>query len=413
MATTTLKSVTSSLVLTDTLGLDQVLRLAASDTIVISQATSTNFKLERITSALSLVDAVSRNIINYDGAIDFLILSDFVQVVRPHYKTLVSALTLTQVIGVNLHGRVASSTLSLTQNVVASIPKDYSIQSNLSGIGDITGVDLGDPVALEAAINSAGLDQSLSVTKILNISLNSYISLAQQAARTYALAVETVIPLSQEARTVAWELIDTVILLTQTLSVDVCEPASSTLTITQLAEANGVRERDLTSTLVLDSTVSAFIVNLNNYGLIADANSHLDVTIPTLVAAANITLSYPVTSPQYVVTLPNPEWDNYIQLEQRRINRRTRGGTLKISRDHAWPSARRLKLDLHGLNDRQRADMLVFLKQSLGKQVKLRDHESREWVGLIITPTVPFKSYVDKITDAGYDATIEFEGMLT
>jgi len=410
MATLTQVSVIDTLGLTDNLGHNVVLRESASDTLVLSQSVSTNYKLERITSALSLVDAVSRNIINLDGATDFIILTDFVEVSRPRSVSVATALTLTQVIGVNLHGRVASSAISLTQNVSASIPKEYSADSYLSGTGDITGVDVGDPEALEAAVNAAGLNQSLSVTKVLNLSLQSYISLADQAARAYALAVETVIPLSQEARTVEWELVDTGIVLYQTVSVDVCEPTTSELTLTQLAEANGVRDRDLTSAISLDSTVSAFIVNLNNYGLIADQASVLQVVAPTLTPASHTILSYPAVDPTFTVSLPNPEWDNYIQLEQRRINRRTRGGTLVVARDDNWPSARRLKLDFKGLSERQRTDMLLFLKTTLGKQIRLKDHESREWIGLIITPTTMIKTIQERPTFADYELTVEFEG---
>lgn len=107
---------------------------------------------------------------------------------------------------------------------------------------------------------------------------------------------------------------------------------------------------------------------------------------PTLTEAANITLEYPTVSPTHTVTLPAALFGNQETLNVQRIQRRTRGGSLKVYRDDDWDKVRTFRLKFDHLTDTQRSDLETFFQVSLGKKVKYTDHESRAWTCILLTP---------------------------
>ncbi len=121
-----------------------------------------------------------------------------------------------------------------------------------------------------------------------------------------------------------------------------------------------------------------------------DAPTPPSVTPPTIITYTNVQLSWPTTAPSLILTLRGPELGNRDQLHSVRINRETRGGTLVVYADPDWPKREQLNLQFTGLTESEGEDILEFLRDTLGQQIKLRDWEGKEWTVLTVSPGNPF-----------------------
>ena len=90
------------------------------------------------------------------------------------------------------------------------------------------------------------------------------------------------------------------------------------------------------------------------------------------------------------------------------MNRRTKGGWLDLFRDESWPKSQRLIYSFNELKDTQRADLLTFLIRSIGQQVGILDFESRQWQGVILTPS----NAISEPRSGGFSFSLDFEGEL-
>ena len=102
---------------------------------------------------------------------------------------------------------------------------------------------------------------------------------------------------------------------------------------------------------------------------------------PTLVKGS-IILSLGSTS----VDLPAPNFQDREEMLLTRIQRKTRGGTLKTFSDRIWPSVRTFRYKFDNLQLSKIEEFHSFLDTTLGLQVHLVDHEGREWDGYIVNP---------------------------
>lgn len=135
-------------------------------------------------------------------------------------------------------------------------------------------------------------------------------------------------------------------------------------------------------------------------------------TIPIIQNDPTITrfeLIYPgIGEPTDTVILRAPELDNVDRYAFNRINRETRGGKLNIFADPSWPQINTLAVNFVGLKKAEIDEILTFLHNYVGKEIRIADWEGREWVGVIVTPDEP-------ATQDGKDNwsfTFEFEGVL-
>ena len=110
-------------------------------------------------------------------------------------------------------------------------------------------------------------------------------------------------------------------------------------------------------------------------------------TPPTL-GSADLTLTYPFTSPTTTLTLRKPEFGNDDVLIFSRIDRRTTGGDRKIFSDPAWGSRENLRFNIENLSECKVTvdEVIQFLNDSLGAEIGLLDWEGRQWKGYIDTP---------------------------
>lgn len=128
---------------------------------------------------------------------------------------------------------------------------------------------------------------------------------------------------------------------------------------------------------------------------------------PTLTVATQFKLEFPPTSPTKTVILPPPILTNREELEPKRIQRFTRGGDIKTKRDAAWPIIYTLRYKFEDLTDAQRSDMFDFIGTSLGREIKITDHEGREWTGIVINPNGEF---INIFRDCGSTTEFDFRG---
>lgn len=131
-------------------------------------------------------------------------------------------------------------------------------------------------------------------------------------------------------------------------------------------------------------------------------------TPPTLTPSHSIVLSHPYVSPTLTVTLRAPEFGNKDQVENKRVRRPSRGGTIQIFADPQWPKIYRLQMDFAALSEQLAQDYATFRRQTLGKEIKLVDHESRVWKGVLTEVGTP----VNRNRRNGVQVSLSFEGEL-
>lgn len=131
------------------------------------------------------------------------------------------------------------------------------------------------------------------------------------------------------------------------------------------------------------------------------------VTAPTLTAISTITLSYPVETPTSTVTIRVPEMGNKESEKYQRINRVTRGGTLIIYADPLWVKEKSISIQIDYLSETESQNVLDFMVTSLGKLIKVVDHESRSWIGLITNPNTA----IIRSTIAGNSLSLDIDLM--
>jgi len=320
------------------------------------------------------------------------------------YLSAISTLELTQsVIDGGAKNETVSSTLVLTQDIKLGGAKPNTAVNTLSLAQSVI---VRKPIPV-SAISTLGLTQNVSLAIISNIAVTSYISLSQQAAKGVGLSESTAsnhIHLTQSARAgVNAEWAQSVIQPTQTAVGTRTRSGSNALTLTQLAVGNLVASRSLTSVIVLGQFASR--ESLDDLHQWSDA--------PTLTARETTRFTYPYVTPTQTLELRNPTLGNAEMLSYNRINRKSRGGTLQVYRDANWPSAKRLKMSFEALTIEQRKSLLKFLEDSLGEEIGILDHESRQWRGIILTPAAQIaESKYGGPLSAGHSASLEFQGEL-
>jgi hypothetical protein len=102
-----------------------------------------------------------------------------------------------------------------------------------------------------------------------------------------------------------------------------------------------------------------------------------------------VQLSYPPVTPTEIVYLRGPELGNVDRFSTQRVNRESRGGTLMVFRDANWPKVKQMQFTFTGLTETEGQEVLALVEISVGKEVKLRDWEGREWLGIITSTQEP------------------------
>jgi hypothetical protein len=127
----------------------------------------------------------------------------------------------------------------------------------------------------------------------------------------------------------------------------------------------------------------------------------------TLVKQSSITLSYPTVSPTTSVSIRAPEFGDQRRLSFDRVNRESRGGSLQIFSDPAWPKQEILEVQFTALKESEAQAVLDFFAATLGQEVKLVDWYGRIWHGFVVSPEA---SQLTRSRRNIVDLAFEFEG---
>jgi hypothetical protein len=276
---------------------------------------------------------------------------------------------------------------------------DTNLQASASDIdpNELINVDVYDEDAVAALLVDKGLRQNISLNMILSISVESQLGLGSFVKNAIPLNYQHILNITDSVEIILHETVESQLNITQAVEAWVGYEVASVLNLTQNVTTDGVIYKSVSNSLSIESAVSYFTFNYCSY--------NLGVTPPTLIRRNTTILYWPYTSSTLELELRNPNFDNVEQFEPRRINRRTRGGDLEIYSDYTWPSAQRLIFSFTNLSEATIVALLNFIHWSLGQEIKVLDFESREWKGIILTPS----EAISEPNKTGFSAGFELE----
>ena len=413
---------------------------AASSSFFLLESTVESVKILFVENSLDFLGGVeTEDQVIFRSLQTLAILQDSAGVFGTRYADASTYLQFYQDLDKSISYDSIASTLELEQTLDIGQPIYVEAQNYLGGHyteldpDEIATIDLGDTDAIDALIAAKSLRQSVDYQRIHYESIVSYLSPSQHAAVSYDLSPSSHIHLSQEALFTTYDNPSSQIYFTQTVEAELTDNITQELELTQEFVGAVYRDLSVSSTLSLTGSVTYLLAGgAPDYIPTPDAPSPAiqpislceyapqvgstddttytppSTTPPTLTRRTSTVLTWPYSSPTLTLEIDNPDFDNVEQFEFRRINRRSRGGTLDFYRDESWTKCKRLIMSFSGLSEIQRNDMLEFLQLSIGTEVGILDFESRQWRGLILTPTTP----LEEPGKIGFSFTLEFEGEL-
>lgn len=340
--------------------------LASSVLALVSTASFTNLPVE---SELTLVDSATA----------------FVEASR----SVTSALELVQTVDNTPKGGDASNALEFVQDVDVQGPINESVQSILNFQQTVAG----------------GFDKNIAVASVLVFE--------HTVGRPFSASASSVISFTQLAQ--IKNIATSTLALVQTVTVGKSREVEHDLGLVQTIVHTSLFTRALSNAIAFVQSAIYILERActeKDYSPFVGAAGSPDFTPPTTtpptLGAATLTLTYPYVSPTSTLVLRNPEFRNQDSLSFNRINRETRGGTLIIFADPSWPKSQTLRLEINHLKQSQVDDLLDFLLDSLGKEIGLLDHESRQWRGIILTPDAD----ISHVGRENRSVQFDFEGEL-
>lgn len=111
---------------------------------------------------------------------------------------------------------------------------------------------------------------------------------------------------------------------------------------------------------------------------------------PTIVTSRLVTMQYPYEGLTTTLQLPCPEFNDSKRLSGTRIYTETRGGELIIFGDETWAKDEELAWTFTNLTILKKRALELFIRESLGKEIKLTDHLGLVWKAIITTPDAEF-----------------------
>jgi hypothetical protein len=238
--------------------------------------------------------------------------------------------------------------------------------------------------------------EALNDFSIINRTISDILFFNQLAQRVVAIEHITQALFIGQHVTNKTDHIQQTLLFIETAIGDATQSASDVLIFTDITTFTADRPVSLSDILTFVTEASFYI----------EDPDFIAIPLPALTPTT-VTLSYTPLSLSLI--LRAPEFDNIEKLEFTRINRRTRGHDLIIYRDPIWPKSETLILSFRALTQTTVTSLLSFMKQTIGKDITLIDHEDREWLGIITTPT---NEVIQEGVGCRFNASFEFQGNL-
>jgi hypothetical protein len=394
-------------------------RRSVSNAITVVDTASVE-KVKTVKSELVLSHEASQGIV----ALQInqpLTLTDLARLVSVKLTASPSIIGLTDTVTSNIKMLTAKSTLVIDQSLNVIRPWRLSAVNALTTVGLV--FDLNTFSFIEVL---TGLQDSVSVVRDGPRQAYSIISFAtpatQYVVRSDAIPADatSALALSQEARLSKQ-------VKNENLTIPLSQSATGVVgielknqldTLNVAATVTVVRVNITASNTLEVKHAVAFIFEKSNVlctytpfvGESSDPNAPIPPP-PTYTAPGatpGFRLQYPGTGPvtdELILRAPN--LGNIDRLSMTRINRETRGGTLIVYADPIWPKVETLLLSFSGLSFDESQDLLEFMENHLGEEIRLIDWEDRVWKGVIVNPQDPV---VQDGRGCKYTASFEFEG---
>ena len=329
---------------------------------------------------------------------------------------------------------VASSTLALTDAATAMAGHGVSQDLGLSDAAAAT-VD-----KHRTTTDSLNLNQSVQIrgpvyvqvhhvldlqqsdnghAGVLNLGVEDALTFHDRASRVRSVSVSQAVTFTQSGNNLKTGIAQQTLTLTQTVTAGKSKGVHDRLSLTQTVVTAGTFNRPVTQPLGLGQSCTFWVdgperVDRKYMPFVGDGPSSpspppgsLDPPLEGILVKSQ--LVYPSTGTVTdSCTLRAPNLGNRDRLNFNRVNRETRGGTLVVFADPAWPKTQTLVLSFSGLTRTEGQDLLQFLSDHLGLEIGLIDWESRYWRGVVTTTTDP----VVEDSRGSFSANFEFEGEL-
>jgi hypothetical protein len=238
-----------------------------------------------------------------------------------------------------------------------------------------------------------GLTQSVRLrTSVYNLSVTSALRLSQTVGRNPKyLSVNHLLFHWQTVKRPFWEKVTSLFKPGQTVVGHGCRAVKSTLQFNQTVVGNVVRHRTISQNPGFISGVSAWV-----------ADPNFNFLNPTFTTIEKVRFKYG----DYQFYLRKPDFDDSYSYDFTRINRRSRGGDLLISRDPIWPKTIDLNIRFTYLSQAEIDKLLYFMELSLGKRCRYLNYDNVEWEGFITNP----QAVAQQVGRSNQAITIEFQG---
>lgn len=129
----------------------------------------------------------------------------------------------------------------------------------------------------------------------------------------------------------------------------------------------------------------------------------------TLVERSTVLFEYPYDTPTLTLELKTPVFNDQEAIDLSRIQRRSIGGSLIVYRDDDWPKGFSLNYSFENLSLQNKDDIMNFVKQTLGKEIKFTDHVSKVYKVIITNP----KDFIsDELNTCGFTWKVNLQGIL-
>lgn len=316
---------------------------------------------------------------------------------------------------VNVFNRTATSIIDLTHSHVVARPWYLSAQSILQETHQEF-----VPGTIDIIEVTTGLNSSASVNTVLNRGASSVLAIGQAAGYSFIppggtfVSASSTLELDQDAWITQLGAATSAISLSQSATIQKGPQLGSEIELQQSAGVTVVRNRTAESDLNLGQAVTYVLVKngaveLYDYAPTGSGPIPGSLQGPFPGVTSLFALIYPADgSPTDLIELRPPDFGNKDRLSFDRINRETRGGTLTVFADPDWPKVQTLVLSFSALYRQEAHELIRFIREHLGLEIKLSDWEQRIWKGVITTPDEPV------IQDGrnSFSASFEFEGEL-
>ena len=268
----------------------------------------------------------------------------------------------------------ALSTVDFDQNTRTNI-KCLSAESTL----DFSVSETSERPFIAHAESTLDFQGQADVSVVYDRSVHQYISWSHQAKRAHYVEASSEINFDQESGSCKGDTASNSITFDQNAYGDAGKPVSNHIEFTCAATCLFVKALSAASNITFDDAAGYYSSVLN------PTVTPQPGILPEDTSATTCYLSNGETT----IEFKPPNFGNRERLAFSRIQRETRGGTLRIHADPKWPKAQTFVMQFSHLTRAKANSIQDFIESTLGTKITFRDWEGQIWEGIIITPDNP------------------------